>query len=195
MDQVYIANIERDRLPLTDGQADLIIANQVLEHTKEIFWIFHEVSRSLKVCGHFLFGVPNICSLHNHFLLLLGKQPTQHKVCSAHVRPFSKSDTLAFLDACFPGGFELADFRGSQFYPFPAQLSRLLADTFPTLAFTIFFLIRKMTEYQGEFATYPARARLETNFWTGDVRTSSQYWLGETSDGDSSSAASANKNP
>ena len=40
-----MANIERDDLPLADGQADLIIANQVLEHTKEIFWIFHEVSR------------------------------------------------------------------------------------------------------------------------------------------------------
>jgi len=175
-DEIFVANIERDRLPLADGQADLIIANQVLEHTKEIFWIFHEVSRSLKIGGHFLFGVPNICSLHNRFLLLIGRQPTQHKVCSAHVRPFSKGDTLAFLNACFPGGFELTEFRGAQFYPFPAGLSRVLARAFPTFAFTIFFMIRKVAEYHGEFATYPARAQLETNFWTGDVRTSSQYW-------------------
>ena len=103
-DEIHVANIERDDLPLADGQADLIIANQVLEHTKEIFWIFHEVTRSLRTGGHFLFGVPNICSLHNRFLLLVGRQPTQHKVCSAHVRPFSKGDTLAFLSACFPGG-------------------------------------------------------------------------------------------
>jgi SAM-dependent methyltransferase len=176
-DQIYVANIERDPLPLADGQADLIIANQVLEHTKEVFWIFHEVSRSLKVGGHFLFGVPNICSLHNRFLLMLGKQPTQHKVCSAHVRPFSKGDTLAFLNACYPGGYELVNFRGAQFYPFPARLSRLLANAFPTFAFTIFFLIRKTREYQREFATYPARANLETNFWTGDVPTGSQYWM------------------
>lgn len=47
-DEIHVANIERDSLPLADGQADLIIANQILEHTKEIFWIFHEVSRSLK---------------------------------------------------------------------------------------------------------------------------------------------------
>jgi SAM-dependent methyltransferase len=138
-DEIYVANIERDRLPLADGRTDLIIANQVLEHTKEIFWIFHEVSRSLKVGGYFLFGVPNICSLHNRFLLLIGRQPTQHKVCSAHVRPFSKDDTLAFLNACFPGGYELENFRGAQFYPFPAGLSRLLANAFPTFAFTIFF--------------------------------------------------------
>jgi SAM-dependent methyltransferase len=174
-DRIYVANIERDRLPLHDKEADLILANQVLEHTKEVFWIFHEVSRSLKIGGHFLFGVPNICSLHNRFLLLLGKQPTQHKVCSAHVRPFSKADTLAFLEACWPGGYELSAFRGSQFYPFSRPLARLLADHLPTFAFTIFFMIRKTKEYQGEFAAYPGRAALETNFWTGDVVTQSQY--------------------
>ncbi len=175
-DLIRVANIERDNLPLADNQADLIIANQVLEHTKEIFWIFHEVSRSLKIGGHFLFGVPNICSLHNRFLLLLGRQPTQHKVCSAHVRPFSKGDTLDFLNACFPGGYELAQFRGAQFYPFPTRLSRLLANAFPTFAFTIFFMIRKVAEYRGEFVTYPGRAQLETNFWTGHIHTNSQYW-------------------
>jgi len=175
-DEIYVANIERDPLPLADRHADLIIANQVLEHTKEIFWIFHEVSRSLKVGGHFLFGVPNICSLHNRFLLLIGKQPTQHKVCSAHVRPFSKGDTIAFLNACFPGGYELTEFRGAQFYPFPRGTARMLAGAFPTLAFTIFFLIRKTKEYNAEFAAYPARAQLETNFWTGNVSTGSQYW-------------------
>jgi SAM-dependent methyltransferase len=178
-DRICVANIERDRLPLADDQADLIIANQVLEHTKEIFWIFHEVSRSLKVGGHFLFGVPNICSFHNRVLLLLGRQPTQHKLCSAHVRPFSKRDTLAFLNACFPGGYELVKFRGSQFYPPPpGRLVRILADAFPTLAFSIFFLIRKTKPYRSEFATYPARAQLETNFWTGEVPTASQYRFG-----------------
>jgi SAM-dependent methyltransferase len=175
-DVIHVANIERDNFPLADGEADLIIANQVLEHTKEIFWIFHEVSRSLKLGGHFLFGVPNICSLHNRFLLLVGRQPTQHKVCSAHVRPFSKGDTLAFLSACFPGGYLLTEFRGAQFYPFPRRLSRLLADVFPTFAFTIFFMIQKIAVYHGEFATYPGRAHLETNFWTGPVPTGSQYW-------------------
>jgi SAM-dependent methyltransferase len=175
-DRIFIANIERDPLPLKDKEADLIMANQVLEHTKEIFWIFHQVSRSLKIGGSFLFGVPNICSLHNRLLLLLGKQPTQHKVCSAHVRPFSKGDTIAFLNACFPAGYELTAFRGAQFYPFPKRPARILSDYLPTLAFTIFFEIRKVREYHDEFATYPARAGLETNFWAGDVSTSSQYW-------------------
>jgi SAM-dependent methyltransferase len=175
-DEIYIANIERDHLPLKNCQTDLILANQILEHTKEIFWIFHEVSRCLKVGGHLLFGVPNICSLHNRFLLLIGRQPTQHRLCSAHVRPFSKGDTRIFLNACFPDGYDLTAFCGAQFYPFPRSIARVLANAFPTFAFTIFFLIRKMREYHDEFATYPARARLETNFWDGGLRTGSQYW-------------------
>jgi SAM-dependent methyltransferase len=192
-DRICVANIERDPLPLADGEADLIIANQILEHTKEIFWIFHQVARSLRLGGHFLFGVPNICSLHNRFLLMMGKHPTQHKLCSAHVRPFSKQDTVAFLDACFPGGFKLVKFRGAQFHPFPGKVARVLANTFPTFAFTIFFLLEKVREYGGEFASYPARAQLETNFWTGDVVTGSQYWHEEANQVHRDSTASLSR--
>jgi SAM-dependent methyltransferase len=173
VDDVVFSNIERDRLPFDDSSIDLIMANQVLEHTKEVFWIFNEVSRVLKIGGHFIFGVPNICSFHNRLLMLSGKHPTQHKVCSAHVRPFSKNDTIAFLNACFPAGYDVEDFRGSQFYPFPKQMARPLAGLFPTLAFSIFFKIRKLRDYSGEFALYPGRAGLETNFWTGT--NNSQY--------------------
>lgn len=165
--RILVADLERLRLPLEDASADLILANQVLEHVKEIFWIFHEVSRSLRVCGHFLIGVPNVCSLHNRLLLLFGGHPTQHKLRSAHLRPFSRRDTLDFLEACFPGGYSLRAFRGAQFYPFPRGTARLLARLFPEMAFSIFFLLRKEREYGGEFAGYPALARLETNFYAG----------------------------
>ena len=172
---VQVSNIERDPLPFADESIDLIIANQVLEHTKEIFWIFHEVTRSLRIKGHFLIGVPNIASLHNRILLLAGHHPTQHKLCSAHVRPFSKRDTVRFAEACFPGGYSLVNFAGSQFYPFPTALARPLARIFPTAAFSIFFLFRKELRYVDGFATYPSRAHLETNFWAGERTTGSQY--------------------
>lgn len=176
VDEVHILNIERDSLPFASESLDLVIANQVLEHTKEVFWIFHEMSRILKVGGHLLIGVPNIASLHNRFLLLFGKQPTQHKLCSAHVRPFSKNDTLKFLQACFPQGYYLAGFKGSQFYPFPPKVARLLAYLLPTAAVSILFLLRKERSYRDEFASYPARACLETNFWRGSFLTDSQYY-------------------
>jgi SAM-dependent methyltransferase len=174
-DKVHVLDIERAIFPFPDESIDLFIANQVLEHTKEIFWIFHEVTRCLQTGGYFLFGVPNIASLHNRLLLLFGAHPTQHKLCSAHVRPFSKSDTAKFLEACFPGGYRLENFGGSQFYPFPARIARLMAKVFPTGAFSIFFSLRKCRKYKDEFASYPSRAKLATNFWTGNVEIADKW--------------------
>ena len=37
--RVIDANIERDRLPFDDGAIDLVIANQIFEHLKEVFWV------------------------------------------------------------------------------------------------------------------------------------------------------------
>ena len=45
-------NIENQQIPLNEETVDLVIANQVLEHTKEIYWINHEIFRTLKVGGH-----------------------------------------------------------------------------------------------------------------------------------------------
>jgi hypothetical protein len=45
----------------------------------------------------------------------------------------------------------------------------------PSLAFSIFFLIRKNEEYDGEFSTFPMRASLETNFWCGSDAKNGQY--------------------
>jgi len=93
-----LCDIERDRFPFEDCTFDIINANQILEHTKEIYWIFHEISRTLKVGGYLVIGVPNLASLHNRILLLLGKHPTCIKSNSAHVRGFTKYDILKFLD-------------------------------------------------------------------------------------------------
>lgn len=102
--QVHALNIERDRLPFTDSELDVVIANQVLEHTKELFWIFHEVTRVLRIGGRFIIGVPNLAALHNRLLLLLGEQPSPIKSHSAHVRGFTRSDLINFMEASFPGG-------------------------------------------------------------------------------------------
>jgi ubiquinone/menaquinone biosynthesis C-methylase UbiE len=166
---VYSIDIEKDPLPFTDASVDIIIANQVLEHTKEIFWIFHEVTRVLGNRGNIIIGVPNLASFHNRMLLLFGKQPSPIKTCSAHIRGFTKEDIMKFLDDCFPGGYKLKKFGGSNFYPFPPLVAKPLSRIFPTMAWSIFMMLEKQRLYTREFLDFPISHQLETNFYLGDT--------------------------
>lgn len=165
--EVHQLDIERNVLPFRDGSVDIVIANQVLEHTKELFWIFHEVTRVLRVGGSFVIGVPNLASLHNRVLLLLGRQPTPIRSASAHVRGFTKPDLMDFVDTCFESGYEVLRHGGSNFYPFPRFVATPLAKIFPSLAWGLFVHLVKSKGYSGEFASYPSRQKLETNFFVG----------------------------
>ena len=51
-------DIERDRFPLADASVDVVMANQVIEHLKELFWFFGEISRILKPGGIAIIGCP-----------------------------------------------------------------------------------------------------------------------------------------
>lgn len=165
---VYNIDIEKDPLPFEPESVDVVIANQILEHTKEIFWIFHEITRVLPVGGKVIIGVPNLASLHNRILLLFGKQPSPIKSHSAHIRGFTRGDILNFLENCFPQGYKLRAFGGSNFYPFPPAIARPLARLFPTFAWGIFFLLEKQKNYSGEFLGFPVKQKLETNFYLGE---------------------------
>ncbi|BBB91442.1 MAG TPA: class I SAM-dependent methyltransferase [Methylomusa anaerophila] len=160
-------NIERDEIYLPTESTNVVIANQILEHTKELFWIFHEMSRILTVNGYLIIGVPNLASLHNRLLLFAGKHPTSIKANSAHIRGFTKEDLLYFIEECFPGGYKLEAFRGSNFYPFPSFIARQLASIIPNMAWGIFFLFKKQKHYKNEFVEYPIKHQLETNFYLG----------------------------
>ncbi len=160
-------NIENERLPFDNDTFDLIIANQFFEHTKEIFWINHEVFRCLKKGGHLFIGVPNILSLHNRILMMAGHHPTQYKSISAHVRPFSKKDIINFYQTLGKDFCNLKNFWGSQFYPFPKKTARIFSSILPSLSFSIFFLIEKNGDYDSSFIKWPVEVKLETNFFTG----------------------------
>ena len=73
--KVFQVDLERDSFPFDNSTFDIVLANQVLEHTKEIFWITSEAARVLRPGGLFLVGVPNLASLHSRIMLLLGMQP------------------------------------------------------------------------------------------------------------------------
>jgi len=98
----------------------------------------------------------------------MGRQPSPIKTNSAHVRGFTKGDILRFLESCFPGGYKLVAFGGSNFYPFPPIIARPLARVLPNFAWGIFFLLEKVIDYHDSFMQYPIVNRLETNFYTGE---------------------------
>ncbi len=162
--EVYSGDIEHSKFPFKDESMDIVIANQIFEHTKELFWIFHETSRVLRPHGKLIVGVPNLAALHNRLLLLFGRQPSPLKNNSAHIRGFTKSDILQFLESCFPAGFSLSAFRGSNFYPFPPVFAKPLARAFPNMAWGIFMLFEKTNSYNGQFLEYLTNSKLETNF-------------------------------
>jgi SAM-dependent methyltransferase len=160
-------NIETDRLPLDNESIDVAIANQVFEHLKEVFWALHECCRVLAVGGHLVVGVPNLASLHNRLLLLIGRQPTCIKTVGAHVRGFTKRDVMQFVDTVSGGALTLAKFAGSNFYPLPGSLAQPFASLFPNAAVGSFFLFKKIASYEPTFIEYLRTHPYETNFFAG----------------------------
>ncbi len=165
----YDVNIERDETPLPAASIDVVISNQTFEHLKEVFWALHEASRVLKVGGTLLIGIPNLASLHNRILLAVGRQPTSIKNNSAHIRGYTRGDFVNLL-GCFPAGYQLRMWRGSNFYPLPPALARPAAKLFPSMAWAVFMLFRKTRPYDREFLEYPETMQLETNFFLGNRR-------------------------
>lgn len=166
---VYSLNLEEQRFPLENESVDILIVNQILEHVKEVFWIWHEISRVLKVGGSVIVGVPNLASLHNRVLLSIGRQPSSIQLYSAHIRGYTKDGFMKFVNEVSPGIYSLKNFKGSNFYPFPPFLAKPLASCLPSMAVGIFFHLEKMNPYEGNAVIhYPVKHSLETNFFTGN---------------------------
>ncbi|CEG13488.1 Methyltransferase type 11 [groundwater metagenome] len=163
--KIFSINIENGTIPTKDEFFDIVIANQTLEHTKEIFWICSEISRVLKKDGIAVVGVPNMAALHNRILLLLGKQPSTIQLLSAHIRGFTKHDFEKFITT--NDYFKVIDFKGSGFYPFPPLLSKTLSKIFPTLSVGIFYLIKR-TQKKGKFIDIFKTRQYETPYFKGD---------------------------
>lgn len=162
---VFQCDLERERLPYEDSKFDLIIADQIYEHIKEIFWVSHEVSRSLKVGGYLYIAVPNLASLHNRILVFFGHQPTCNYSLGPHVRVFTVKDLKKFFESGQNNVFQLISVAGSNFYPFPKPISSILAKLFPRLAVGSVLIFKKVSTYEGHFLELPKG--LETNFYVG----------------------------
>ena len=161
---VYPMDIEKQPIPARDGFFDIVIANQVIEHSKEIFWVFSEISRTMVPGGMLIVGVPNMASLHNRIILLLGEQPTCVETLGPHVRGYTAPALRRFMET--GGYFKVEERRGANFYPFPPPVSKPLSRLLPGLAASIFIKARR-TEKQGAFAKVLDDRLFETPFFRG----------------------------
>ncbi|MDA0577407.1 MAG: methyltransferase domain-containing protein [Verrucomicrobia bacterium] len=163
--QTWDFDLERGRFPVDEGTLDVVVANQILEHTKELFWIFSEVFRVLKPGGAFIIGVPNLASLHNRAALLLGMQPFSMEILGPHVRGFVRGSFVEFIER--DGYFKVLGVRGSNCYPLPPFLSKPVVRLFPGVAVGNFYSVRRQ-DRPGRFADILKTVFLETNFYTGE---------------------------
>jgi ubiquinone/menaquinone biosynthesis C-methylase UbiE len=162
---VFEINIEREKIPAQDSYYDVVVCNQIIEHAKEIVWIFSEIRRVLKNEGIAIIGVPNMAAMHNRFALLFGQQPTCVEILGPHVRGFTRPSFERFITC--DGYYRILDFKGSNFYPFPPVISKPLSRFFPTYAVGIFFLVQK-TNREGYFSDILKTRFFETPYYTGD---------------------------
>ncbi|MGL1937304.1 MAG: class I SAM-dependent methyltransferase [Fibrobacterales bacterium] len=153
----YAVDIERAPLPLDDNTMDVISINQVLEHTKELFWILGEISRVLKPGGILIIGVPNLAAWHDRLLLIVGMEPSSCHIFGGHVRGITKPGLKNLLQV--DDYFTVNRFGGSGFYPFPEFLAKPLAYLLPNFATSIFFCVKRTNK------TENYNDILETNFF------------------------------
>lgn len=142
--QVARLDLESGAFPWDTGSADVVVCNQVLEHLKNIWLPLSEMHRVLRVGGHAIVSVPNLASLHNRALLLLGRQPTSIRTFGPHVRGYAFGE---FRDLLARGGaFSIVCARGVGFHPIPAPFSEPLAALWPGAAHTTLVVARKERE-------------------------------------------------
>lgn len=163
---VFSLDMERESIPVTDDFFDVIIMNQFLEHTKEIFWIFSEISRAVKKNGIVIVGVPNLATWSNRLWLLAATQPSSIELMGPHIRGFTAPNFKRFIET--EGYFKLLKVAGSNFWPFPyASICKFFSKIFPTLSISLFFLLSRENS-DGEFIHVLDTRFFETPYFKGN---------------------------
>jgi SAM-dependent methyltransferase len=150
--EVARLNLERESFPWEADTFDVVIANQVLEHLKNVWLPMSEIYRVLRPGGHALLSVPNLASLHNRVILAVGMQPTSIRTFGPHVRGFTMAEFRRFVE--YGGAFRVTEAWGVGFYPFPAVLARLPARLFPGGSHTVLLIAEKSAEAPGRWLCY-----------------------------------------
>ncbi|HEX6708136.1 MAG TPA: class I SAM-dependent methyltransferase [Albitalea sp.] len=146
--EVFAVDIEHERIPIPDASLDVVMANHVVEHLKELFFFFSEVSRVLRPGGICIIGCPNLGSWHNRLALLFGEEPPCIRVLGSHVRGITIPGFKRFIE--HDGYFRVERVKGRAFYLAPGALSQGLANLFPGLGAAVHFVMSR-TDKPGTF--------------------------------------------
>ena len=163
---VHSFDLERDEMPFEDGSMDIIVMNQVLEHTKEWYCIFKEVNRVLKKDGICIVGLPNLASWHERVRLLLGKHPNCLDAKGPHIRDVVMNNFIQFVEQ--NSLFKSSKIYGRYFYGILNYKANLFfSKLFPAMCVSIFVYLNKIKK--GDFTKILDNNFLETNFYRGKV--------------------------
>jgi SAM-dependent methyltransferase len=160
--RVRKCDFETDAFPYPDASFDIVVANQIFEHLKQIYHPLSEIHRVLKPDGILIFSVPNLAALHCRLQLLFGRQPSTIKLFEAHVRAFTPRALRPFLT--FNGLFEAEAFTGSGWYPFPPAISEPLSKCLPGTAVFQLWVLRKTKSGGPDWNDEIKRRGVQSNF-------------------------------
>jgi SAM-dependent methyltransferase len=122
------------RLPVADGQADVVIMSELIEHLVDPDGAVAEVRRVLRPGGDLLLSTPNLAAWYNRGLLALGIQPVFSEVSlrgvfgrpghvvAGHLRLFTRRALTGFLAA---SGFRCVTVAGARYHDVPRPLGPL----------------------------------------------------------------------
>jgi SAM-dependent methyltransferase len=138
---VFEINVESDQIPMPDASLDVLIANHVVEHLKELFFFFSEVSRLLRPGGIAIIGCPNLAGWPNRLALLFGQQPPCIKILGPHIRGITIPGFKQFIE--FGDFFKVECVKGRAFYLAPGRLGQILANLMPGLGSGVHFVVSR----------------------------------------------------
>lgn len=141
------------KFPYDDESFDIIVSNQVMEHVTNTDNFLKEVRRILKPSGYAIISTPNISSIHNLGMLILGKQPFSFHVSEiqvgnplygvethGHVKIFTIS---SFKDLSKYHDLKIEKMFGSGYYYCPKKISKFVSKILPRYSVYISMKITK----------------------------------------------------
>jgi SAM-dependent methyltransferase len=132
------------KLPLPESSADIVVANQLIEHLPETDNLLKNIFRVLKPGGVTVICTPNLASWHNIASLIFGWQPFAMQISNrwflgnplhplyqqptgtkrAHLRVFTHRSLKELIIAY---GLTVIEDKGVGYYPWPKPIAKFLS--------------------------------------------------------------------